>query len=101
MKTPLSPRAAREIRDHVHRMDDGNAFIPDPEGGEAHSDDTLAENLAEVYLESATSGEEQAEHMLNSLVSEEIGGPFIEDEPIDELESEVDPIPPPSRRRVN
>jgi hypothetical protein len=97
MKTPTSPRRAREVRDHVHRMDDGNAFMPDPEGGEAHSDDTLAENLAEVFLESATSGEEQTEHMLNDLVYEEIGGPFLEDEPPDEMELELDPIPRPPR----
>ena len=31
--------------------------MPDPEGGPARIDDTLAENLAEEFLESATRGE--------------------------------------------
>lgn len=60
------------------RKDSGDAFIPDPGEGVARTDDTLAENLAEEYLESATSGEERGEEALNELVTEEIGGPFIE-----------------------
>ena len=31
------------------RSDDANAFIPDPEGGPAHTRDDLAESLAEAY----------------------------------------------------
>lgn len=64
---------------HV-RKDDGNAFIRDPQGGTAHASDSLAENLAEAYLESATSGEEQGEVWLNEFVPEDIGGPFLEEE---------------------
>ncbi|MCA9592286.1 MAG: hypothetical protein KC776_03220 [Myxococcales bacterium] len=62
-----------------HRKDGGHAFIRDPEGGAAHSRDALAEGLAETFLESATSGEEQAEEVMNELVSEELGGPFLEE----------------------
>jgi hypothetical protein len=78
-------------------MDDANAFFPDPEGGEAHAaEDTLAENLAEAYLESATSGEERAEDVLNELVAEELGGPFLEDvQSAEDDELPLEPRPPP------
>jgi hypothetical protein len=101
MKTRSNHRSEQEVRDHVHRKDDGNAFFPDPEGGEAHAgNDTLAENLAEVFLESATSGEERAEEALNELVTEELGGPFLEDAPDDD-DLPIEPLPPPrDRRRV-
>jgi len=59
------------------RTDDGNAFIPDPEGGPARTSDDLAESLAEEYLESATSGEDVAEELQDEIVPEELGGPFI------------------------
>jgi hypothetical protein len=52
--------------------------MPDPEGGPARIDDTLAENLAEEYLESATRGEDAVEDALDAIVPEELGGPFIE-----------------------
>lgn len=64
------PRARRQPR-----SDSADAFFPE---SSAHTDDTLAENLAEEYLESATSGEERGEEAMNELVAEEIGGPFIE-----------------------
>jgi hypothetical protein len=96
MKTPMNPRSDREIREHIHRMDGANAFIPDPDDSGAHSDDTLAENLAEVFLESATSGEERAEEMMNELVLEEIGGPFVEDQPMEDV---VPEFPAPDKRR--
>lgn len=95
MKSPTSSRRSdREVRRHLHRKDDGNAFIPDPAGGEAHADDDLAENLAEVFLQSATSGEEVAEDVMNALVPEEVGGPFVEDVP----PADDDVVPPPPRR---
>ena len=43
------------------RSDDGNAFMPDPEGGPARIADDLAENLAEDYLQAATQGMEVEE----------------------------------------
>jgi len=71
-------RLAREPPTRHGRTDDGNAFIPDPEGGPAHVSDDLAESLAEEFLESATSGEDVAEEMQDEIVPEELGGPFIE-----------------------
>lgn len=68
-----APRGKRHTR-----RDGADAFIREPGTGGAHTDDTLAENLAEEFLESATSGEERGEEALNAMVSEEIGGPFIE-----------------------
>lgn len=65
-----APRVQRQPR-----RDAADAFIPE---SSPHTDDTLAENLAEEFLESATSGEERGEEALNELVSEEIGGPFVE-----------------------
>ncbi len=76
-RTEHDKRDPAQARRRV-RKDSGDAFIPDPGAGAAHTDDTLAENLAEEYLESATSGEERGEEAMNELVSEEIGGPFIE-----------------------
>ncbi len=75
-----------------HRKDGGRAFMRDPGSGAAHSRDALAEGLAETFLQSATSGEEQAEDVMNELVTEELGGPFLEE--IIPLEEE----PPPRRR---
>lgn len=75
------------------RKDSGEAFLPDPGAGAAHTNDTLAENLAEEYLESATSGEERGEEALNELVTEEIGGPFIELDSAPEAEE----LPPRTR----
>jgi hypothetical protein len=71
------PKAMKAKR-HQPRSDDGNAFIPDPEGGPARTDDDLAENLAEGFLQRATQDEEGDEITLDGLVPEEIGGPFVE-----------------------
>jgi hypothetical protein len=84
------------------RRDAGNAFVPDPEGVEAHVPDDLAENLAEVYLQSATSGEEQAEEVLNDFVTEEAGGPFLEEDAApdeDLLEAAAAPVERPAEAR--
>ncbi len=64
--------------------------MPDPEGAEPHVPDDLAENLAETYLQSATSGEEQAEDLMNDYVPEESGGPFVEEDTADELDLELE-----------
>lgn len=76
--TPRS-RPPAALRDHVRKQDGGAAFLPDSRDRGAHVNDDLAENLAEAYLESATSGEEQGEERMNALVPEELGGPFIEE----------------------
>jgi hypothetical protein len=81
------------------RRDAGDAFFPDPQGGESRTEDDLAEMIAEAYLESATSGEERGEDLMNDLVAEEFGGPFLEESVIDGAEDDV-PLPakPPGAR---
>ena len=73
---PASP--ARHVPHRHQRSDDGNAFIPDPEGGPARTRDSLAENLAEEYLQGATGGDAVAEEQNDEVVPEELGGPFVE-----------------------
>jgi hypothetical protein len=64
---------------HRHpRSDDANAFIPDPEGGPAHTDDDLAEGLAEGFVLGATQSDDDDEVTLGGVVPEELGGPFVE-----------------------
>jgi hypothetical protein len=77
------------------RPDDGNAFIPDPEGGPARASDDLAESLAEEYLNSATRGNETAEEALDDVVPEEIGGPFVETSAAEEFADDTDEANPP------
>ncbi len=91
-KPPNGSRAAP----HRHqRSDDANAFIPDPEGGPAHTRDDLAESLAEDYLQSATSGEGVAEESGDEVVPEELGGPFVETSASEEFASGTDESNPP------
>jgi hypothetical protein len=59
------------------RDDDGDAFFPDPGEGPAHTRDGLAQELAEEFLMSATSGEYVREDELDREVPEESGGPFV------------------------
>jgi hypothetical protein len=72
------------------RTDDGTAFMPDPEGGPAIIDDSLAENLAEEFLESATRGDDAVEEAMEEVVPEELGGPFIETSAADEFAEGID-----------
>src|SRR5262245_30227561 len=72
------------------RSDDANAFIPDPDGGPARTDDDLAESMAEEFLEAATRGNEVAEEVLDEVVPEEIGGPFVETTAAEEFAAGVD-----------
>lgn len=62
------------------RPDDGHAFLPDPleDGVPASTDDDLAEALAEEFVMAATSAEEVTEDVRDGVVTEELGGPFIE-----------------------
>jgi hypothetical protein len=85
--------------DHLARQDTADAFIPDPEGGPARINDDLAESLAEEYLASATSGEDTSDEVLDRVVSEEIGGPFIETTAEDEFATEPDESNPVDAQR--
>ena len=91
------------------RTDDADAFLPDPDGGPVHASDDLAEELAEEFLMSATSGEYVGEEVLNQEVPEESGGPFVIHSARSEFARGVDesnpadahrePIPSPMRAR--
>lgn len=73
------------------RMDDGEAFLPDPQaGGPARSRDDLAEMMAEDFVASASSGEEQGENERDRIVAEELGGPFVQSTAEEELADDVD-----------
>jgi len=72
MKVRNKTRRARTRRD-----DHADAFLPDPDGGPARTSDDLAEELAEEFLKSATSGEYVSEDELDQEVPEESGGPFV------------------------
>ena len=80
------------------RSDDGNAFMPDPEGGPAIIQDDLAENLAEDYLQAATQGMEVEEDH-DQIVPEEIGGPFVETTAADEFAHDTDEANPEDAAR--
>jgi hypothetical protein len=69
--------ACRKSRE---RSDDANAFFPDPYAGREHAcvRDAFAETLAEAFVASATSGEEETrEDLRDELTIEELGGPFV------------------------
>ena len=65
------------IHTRRRREDDADAFMPDPDGGPARMKDDLAQELAEEFLKSATSGEYVSEDELDQEVPEESGGPFV------------------------
>jgi hypothetical protein len=69
----LNPRYAADLRAGIHRHeDDSTAFL-----GGSRSGDDLAEELGEEVVETATSGEYEAEDALNQSVPEDRGGPFV------------------------
>lgn len=77
-------------RNRTRRADSADAFLPDPDGGPAHSNDELAQELAEDFLRSATSGEYTGEDRLNREVPEESGGPFVVHSARSEFARDVD-----------
>jgi hypothetical protein len=81
------------------RPDDGTAFMPDPGEGPAVINDSLAENLAEEFLESATRGEPVVDDVLEEIVPEELGGPFVETTDGDEFASGTDGANPADAER--
>ena len=65
---------------HRDRPDDANAFLPDPYNGtsaKARTKDSLAEELAEDFVMSATGAEEVGAEERDQIVPEETGGPFV------------------------
>jgi hypothetical protein len=76
--------------ERVLRADSADAFIRHPDDGPVNVDDDLAETLAEEFVHSATSGENQTEQALDQMVPEEIGGPFLETGAEEEFADGVD-----------
>ena len=73
--------------------------MPDPEGGPAHIGDDLAENLAEEFVDAVTRGDGADDDAIDGVVSEEIGGPFIETSAADEFAHDTDAANPPDAER--
>jgi len=88
---PREEAVGESPADHVRRADDADAFIRDPgAGGRAVAPDDLAETLAEEFLHSATSGEDTTDEVMDQVVAEEIGGPFVETSGADEFAGGTD-----------
>jgi hypothetical protein len=87
-----APSAAEPEEPHrARRSDDADAFLPDPsDDGPAHSNDDLAEVLAEDFLESATRGNDVYEDELERPLSDEVGGPFVVTDADEEMADDVD-----------
>lgn len=104
MKVRKKTRRARLRRD-----DHADAFLPDPDGGPVRTSDDLAEELAEEFLKSATSGEYVGEDELDREVPEESGGPFVihpasyefalDADDTNPLDGSREPLPTPMRAR--
>lgn len=79
----ISGLSVRRRQGHQHwryqrgRRDGADAFFPDPGEGPALAPDDLAEELAEEFLTSATTGHEQGGSVYDQVVDEENGGPFV------------------------
>jgi hypothetical protein len=83
-KTPArtSARATmRRVRPVVSirhgRPDDADAFLRVRGDDPSNTKDDFAEELAEDFVGSATSGEEQGLETRDSILDEEVGGPFV------------------------
>jgi hypothetical protein len=92
-KTAMKPKRQPQ------RSDDGNAFIPDPEGGPARTSDDLAETLAEGFLQGATQDDDAEDAALDGFVPEEIGGPFVETSALAEFADGTDGSNPADAER--
>ena len=76
MTTPQKATSRSRSRTAARRSDTGDAFIPESEQRTGTLDD-LAEELAEQFGRSITTGEPD-DNRSDDLEPEEIGGPFIE-----------------------
>ena len=89
------------------RTDTADAFMPDPGEGPARIRDDLAEVLAEDFVRSATSGEDVDDEVMEQVVPEEYGGPFVESSADEEFaegtdeSNPVDALPEPLPRAVH
>ncbi len=72
------------------RMDDGTAFLPDSDHGKIVVKDALSAELVEEFVANATSGEKQGQSIRGALVTEELGGPFVESSGANEFAEDED-----------
>jgi len=72
----LNPEYERKLREasleNQNRDGDNKAFL-----GRSDSNDPLAEELGESFVQSATSGEDAETERMERVVDEESGGPFV------------------------
>lgn len=91
--TKRRTKQARPLRDE-QRPSDADAFFRDPGDGPAHAPDEVADQLAERFLNAATSGEDTNEARLEEPALEELGGPYVTTTAAEELADDVDPSNP-------
>jgi hypothetical protein len=70
-------RRVRPVSIRHGRPDDADAFLRVRGGDPSNTKDDFAEELAEDFVGSATSGEEQGLETRDSVLDEEVGGPFV------------------------
>ncbi|GAC1581427.1 MAG: hypothetical protein NVS3B20_26700 [Polyangiales bacterium] len=97
----LGRRIQRHVEEaaHARQNHDGDAFVPDPHSGPTHVRDDLAESLAEEFLSSATSAQETTEDHRDQVLTEELGGPFIQGLAEEEFSHTVDETNPANGTR--
>jgi hypothetical protein len=92
----LDPRYAAQLREQSGpREEEPRAFIDQPRS----PNDDLAEERGEEVVEKATSGEDEGEEMLDQIVPEEQGGPFVETNAAQEFGHGTDPSNPKGAKR--
>jgi hypothetical protein len=75
----------QRTRRAVERSDAADAFVPEPNGQGGLVNDDLAEYLGEVFVATATGGDDGAGILQDDVVVEELGGAFVETDAGDEL----------------
>ena len=92
----LDPRYAAELRrQSVSQEHDPRAFVEEP-----RAKDDLAEERGEEVVGSATAGGgDEAEEVLDQVVPEEQGGPFVETNAADEFAHDTDASNPKDAKR--
>jgi hypothetical protein len=103
MKKPAKTPAPVHLRDATGHVEERYASDllarskehtepPDPVAftDEAIRDDSLAEELGEEFVRTATSGEDEAQDILDAESAEERGGPFVESTSAQEFAYDTD-----------
>lgn len=94
----LDPKYAADLRarsqENPSNQNDDMALLK-----KTHSDDGLAEQLGETFVQTATSGEDCAEDVSDEIVTEEQGGPFVESTDVEEFAHDTDASNPLDAKR--